>query len=202
MFSAKREIRNWVFGANRHLPPDIRVLWAQKVPEEFHARRSAVSRQYRYIIYNNQLRPALLRNQVSWVYRKLDHEKMHQAAQSWLGRHDFSSFRASGCQSQSPIREVLSVKVTRLGDLVIFDIIATAFLYHMVRNMVGTLIAIGTGIGSGKDNIDVSWAKEVLEARDRTIAETTAVAEGLYFARINYPEHFKIINTKVGPWFL
>lgn len=193
--TAIRPEKAWVLGSNRLLPRDIRVLWATTVPEDFSARRSAIQRHYKYIIFNHPIRPSLLHQGVSWQYRDLDAAKMHSAAQYWLGQHDFSSFRAVGCQSKSPVREVSSISVKRSGDLIIFDIMANAFLYHMVRNMVGTLCAIG----SGKQ--PVSWAHEVLLAKDRRQASVTATPQGLYLAGVRYPAALQIPEQAIGLWF-
>lgn len=192
-----RSERAWVFGGNTHLPGDIRLLWAKEVPLDFDARRSAIQRRYHYVLFNHPIRPSLLRKQVSWKYGKLDVLAMHQAAQLWLGEHDFSSFRAAECQSRTPMRRLIELNVERSGDLVIFDILANAFLHHMVRNMVGTLVLVGQGERS------VNWAREVLEARDRTQAGATAPPNGLYLVDIAYPEHFDLPHTHpVGPWFV
>ncbi|HSX20392.1 MAG TPA: tRNA pseudouridine(38-40) synthase TruA, partial [Gammaproteobacteria bacterium] len=176
----------WVFGCNTKLPPDIRVLWMQEVPVDFSARRSATGRHYKYVIYNNKIRPSLLHNYVGWHYGALDEQLMQTAAQSWLGEHDFSSFRGSGCQSISPVRNVKMITIERRGDMVIIDIMADAFLYHMVRNMVGALLEIGSGKRS------TGWAKQVLLARCRTKAGITAPPQGLYLTHVIYPEQLQL----------
>lgn len=193
---ANRSERAWVFGANTKLPKDIRVLWAQKVPAEFDARRSAIQRHYKYVIYNSSLRTGLLHNYMTWHYIQLDVAKMHAAAQSWVGTHDFTSFRAAGCQSKSPVRDLQLFTIRRSGNLIIFDILANAFLYHMIRNMVGTLLAIGGG------NRPVAYAAEVLLAKDRAKAGATAPAEGLYLAGVKYPDWLLIPEQSSGLWFL
>ncbi len=190
-----RTERAWVCGANANLPRDIRVLWAKLVPQEFDARRSAVQRHYRYVVYNNLIRPSLLRDCVTWQYISLDAILMQQAAQSWIGTHDYSSFRAAGCQSRSPIRAVSTIAVQRSGDLIIFDILANAFLYHMVRNMVGTLFEIGSG------KRPVAWAHEVLLAKDRSKASITAPPNGLYLVGVKYPAWMQIPELSPGLWF-
>lgn len=192
---AIRSTYAWVKGCNRYLPDDIRVVWALEVPEEFNARRSAISRQYKYVVYNNPIRPSLLRDYVSWHYSQLNVELMHEAAQYWVGNHDFSSFRASGCQSKSPVREVKMITVTRRGEMVIIDILANAFLYHMVRNMVGVLLQIG----SNKCAID--WAQQVLMAKCRTKAGVTAPPQGLYLTEVSYPVEFQIPQQRSDLWF-
>lgn len=177
---------SWVFGANSNLPQDIRVLWAQHADENFHARFSALSRSYRYIIYNHSIRSAVWRNLATWYHRPLQAELMHEAAQYLIGEHDFTSFRGIDCQSKTPIRELKSISVRREGEFVILDVCANAFLHHMVRNIVGALLEIG----SGKQSIE--WIQKILAARDRTQAGVTALANGLYLMQVEYPEEFKI----------
>lgn len=182
----QRTPRAWVFGTNHYLPRSVRVLWQQEVSQAFDARYSALSRQYRYVIYNHPLRPSLLRDSVGWYYRPLVLEAMQRAARYWLGEHDFSSFRAAGCQSRSPVRSVYAIELERQGDQIIVDIRANAFLQHMVRNMVGTLMHIGAGFQAP------TWAQRVLEARDRRVAGLAAPAGGLYFVAVQYPAHFAL----------
>lgn len=192
----ERSERAWVYGTNTELKPSLRVLWAREVPDSFNARRSAIARRYRYVIYNHSLRPSLLRDYVSWYYRSLDVQKMAEAAQYWIGEHDFSSFRATRCQSLSPVRHIHAITVTRLGDRVVIDVTANAFLHHMIRNMVGVLLPIGAGL------TEVSSAQEILDAKDRRKAGLTASAKGLYLVCVHYPEHFGLPQTDIGPWFL
>lgn len=193
---AKRPLQSWCFGTNAHLPPDIAVKWAVEVPEDFHARFSATARRYRYIIYNHKLRSAILPFGVSHYYHSLDVEKMHEAGQFLLGENDFSSFRAAQCQSHTPWRNVHHLNVSRQGDYIIVDIQANAFVHHMVRNIVGSLIEVGQGKQS------VEWIKWLLEQRDRTLAAPTAKAEGLYLVDVTYPDQFAIPKGKLGPLFL
>ncbi len=180
--SAARDMRSWVFGANANLPRDVSIIWAKSVPDDFHARFSARSRHYRYVIYNHPVRPAVLRARTSWECRSLDVERMQAAADYLLGRHDFSSYRAVACQAKNPVRHVYRLDVTRSGSIVCVDAVANAFLQHMVRNIVGVLLAIGVG------KQKVIWSKEVLEARDRTQGGITAPPDGLYLVGVNYPE--------------
>jgi len=181
---AERSERAWVLGANCRLPADIRLLWVVPVSDDFHARFSARARAYRYLIVNSRVPSAIFHDRASWEFRPLDHEAMHECAQILLGEHDFSSFRAVGCQARSVIREVQEVTVSRRGDLVCLDIKANAFLYHMVRNIVGSLAAVGKG------ERDCEWFREVLAARNRELADVTAAAAGLYFLRAWYePQH-------------
>lgn len=194
--SVARTERAWVLGTNTHLNPAIRVLWAKEVPDTFNARRSAIRRCYRYIVYNHPLRPGLLRQYVGWYYRKLEVERMIQASRYWLGEHDFSSFRASECQSRTVIRFVYDIQIVRIGERVVFQFLANAFLHHMVRNMMGVLLEIGCG----KRPID--WAKEVLEARNRQLGGVTMTASGLYLVKVEYPKLFGLPEDVPGPWFL
>ncbi len=177
---AKRSDRSWILGTNSNLPKDIRVLWARQVSPDFHARYHAVSRHYRYMIYNHAIAPALLRHRAMWCYRALNEKRMHEAGQVLLGEHDFSSFRGSGCQSRSTKRTVTLLRVTRSGSMINIDIKANAFLLHMVRNVVGVLVKIGT------DEKPITWVKEVLDARDRRKAAMTAAACGLYLVNVYY----------------
>lgn len=191
-----RPLQSWCFGTNAHLPDDIAVKWAVEVNEDFHARFSATARRYRYIIFNSKLRSAILPKGVTHYHFPLDEYKMHQAGQFLLGENDFSSFRAAKCQSHTPWRNIHHLNVSRQGHYVIVDIQANAFVHHMVRNIVGTLLEIG----QGKQPIE--WAKWVLEQRDREKAAPTAKAEGLYLVEVHYPEHFGIPKTALGPLFL
>ncbi len=186
----------WVFGCNSKLPKDVRVTWMQTVAADFSARSSAVGRHYKYIIYNSRIRPGLLHEYMAWYHEPLDVEKMQQAADFWIGSHDFSSFRGAGCQSKSPIRNVKSITVERRGKLIIIDIMANAFLYHMVRNMVGVLLAIGSS------RRPVSWAQQVLQAKCRTKAGITAVPEGLYLMDVLYPASLQLPQQQSSLWFL
>ncbi len=188
---AVRRERSWVLGTNSTLHPGITLLWTREVDGDFHARFRAVRRYYRYRILNRWVRPAIDRGRVAWVRHRLDAESMHEAAQALVGEHDFSSFRAVGCQAKSPIRTVHRVEVARHGHEVVMEIEANAFVYHMVRNIAGTLIAIGQG------ERPVNWAGEVLRARNRTVAGITAPAEGLYFMAPSYPDHAQLPTAEV-----
>lgn len=181
---ARRELRSWLLGINTHLPDDVRVLWVREVEPEFHARYSAIARFYRYVILNRPMRSALYRRQMTWVYHPLDENRMHEAAQHLIGDHDFSSFRAQGCQSKSPRRIMHFIRVSREGERVVIELAANAFLHHMVRNIAGVLLEVGCG-KQGPD-----WAKQVLEARNRKLAGVTAPADGLYLGGVCYPEAF------------
>jgi tRNA pseudouridine38-40 synthase len=193
---SSRNIRAWVHGVNACLPKDVCVKWGQEITDDFHARYSAVSRRYRYVIYNAAIRQSLLQGNVTWQSRRLDHMLMQEAAQCLLGEHDFTSFRAVHCNAKTPIRNVHDIQVFRRGDLVILDITANAFLHHMVRNVAGVLMAVG----QGRQN--VPWVKTVLDAKDRKLGAETAAPYGLYLVDVTYPEQFKLASLAVGPWFL
>lgn len=192
----ERNIRAWVHGTNALLPKDVCVKWGQEISSEFHARYSALSRRYRYVIYNAAIRPALLQRNVTWQYRRLNHMHMQEAAQTLLGKHDFTSFRAMDCNAKTPVRDVQAIEVFRRGDMVVIDITANAFLHHMVRNIAGVLMAVGTGREA------VPWVQEVLDAKDRRRGAETAPPYGLYLVHVAYPENFELASLNVGPWFL
>jgi tRNA pseudouridine38-40 synthase len=179
--NAQRGERAWTLGANTRLPVGISVLWARTMPDDFHARFSARARRYRYTLLNRAIRPALEARYVSWERRPLDAEAMHRAAQALVGEHDFSSFRAISCQAAHARRCLLGVAVRREGEHVHVDVEANAFLHHMVRNIVGSLLEVGTG------ERPVEWIAEVLACRDRTQAGATAPAQGLTFIGPRYP---------------
>lgn len=193
--SSVRSLRSWVMGINTALPKDITVHWAGPGKADFHARFSAVYRRYRYIIWSNAVRPGIQQGQVSWVYRPLDARRMHEAAQYLAGEHDFSAFRAAGCQSRSPVRFLEAISVTRKGQFVILDVQANAFLHHMVRNIAGALIAVGM------DHKRAEWIHEILESRDRRLAGVTAPPHGLYLVDVGYPDEFGIPAAECGPAF-
>lgn len=193
---SERSAKAWVLGTNSSLPADVRVHWAVGVPADFHARFSALARRYRYVIADTPVRPALLGGQVSWQRRALDHRLMHEAAQSLLGERDFSAFRAATCQSSGPMRNVHSLDVSRRGDLVIIDIKANAFLHHMVRNIAGSLMAVGLG------RQPPEWIGQLLAGRDRGVAADTAPAAGLYLVEVEYPSRYDLPPTPYGPLLL
>lgn len=183
---AQRSARAWTYGANANLPKRVCVQWAWPVGDDFHARFSALRRRYRYVIFNREVRPTFLAWRVAWDYRPLDAARMQEAAQALVGEHDFSAYRAVACQAKSPVRTVYELAVHRDRDLVILDLEANAFLHHMVRNIAGVLMTIGAG------ERPPSWAREVLEARDRTLGGVTAPACGLYLTAVTYPERFAL----------
>ncbi len=184
--TARREPRNWVLGANVNLPDDVAVSWATAVDEGFHARFSAQSRSYRYLILNRSTRSSLLVGRVTWSHRPLDAAVMHRAGQALVGSHDFSSYRALACQAKSPERTLYSLDVVRHGELVELRVHANAFLHHMIRNIAGVLMTIGRGEQGAE------WAAAVLEMRDRTRGGVTAPPDGLYFERVWYPEDYRL----------
>jgi tRNA pseudouridine38-40 synthase len=181
---ANRRLRAWLLGANTELPPDVSIPWVRPVPMHFHARYSAEARTYRYLILNRGTRSAFATNRAACIFKPLDHERMAQATVALHGSHDFSAFRSSECQANSPIRRMEKLTVARQGDWVMIEATANAYLHHMMRNIAGLLIAIGRGAAPP------SWAKEVLEGRDRKRNAATAPPEGLYFWGIRYPPVF------------
>ncbi len=184
--TAVRPEKAWVLGANALLPGDISVKWAKQVTVDFHARFSATARHYSYVIHNKKIRSALLTGCTTPEHRPLNENLMAEAGQYLLGENDFSSFRAAGCQSNTAMRNVSSLEVSREGDLVFIDICANAFLHHMVRNIAGLLLDVGAG---AKKPVDV---QHVLLARDRSKASITAPPQGLYLSRIEYPADFNL----------
>jgi tRNA pseudouridine38-40 synthase len=191
--SAERPERGWRLGANTNLPSAVSVVWARAVPGHFHARFAAVSRAYRYVILNRGSRPALAARRATWVHQPLDVERMQAAAQSLLGEHDFSAFRAIECQAKSPVRRVTRLDVVRAGEWLVLDVVANAFLHHMVRNIAGLLIHIGCG------DWPVEQAASVLAGRDRRLNAPTAPPDGLYLARVDYPAEFGLPETPIPP---
>lgn len=180
--AAKRSTRQWLFGVNSNLPEDVAVRWVTPVGADFDARRSARSRTYRYRIVSSSTRPVHARRGAWWIRDALDPAEMSAAAVQWLGERDFSAFRAAGCQSSSPMRRLSVVEIRRNGSEMLLDFTANAFLYHMVRNLVGTLVHIGRG------EAPAHWACELLASRDRTLAPATAPARGLTLMSVSYPQ--------------
>ena len=183
---AERSERAWMLGGNCRLPRDIRIKWAVAVSDDFHARFGAKARAYRYLILNGPVPSALFHDLSAWEYRHLDHGRMHEAAQCLLGEHDFSSFRAAGCQAKSASRNVQEIAVSRQGDVVVIYVKANAFLYHMVRNIAGSLMAVGRGEQGG------DWIADLLAAGNRNLAAPTAPAAGLYFLYADYEAQYKL----------
>lgn len=186
-----RDLFSWVRGTNAFLPASIAVRWACELPldlvdekQNFHARFSAVSRTYHYVIYNHPVRTPVLAGKAGWVFRPLDIDRMKQAADYLLGTHDFTTFRAAECQANSPIRTMQAIKIERIGDFIVCSFKANAFLHHMIRNIVGSLIVVGNG------NQSPMWLKNALDKRDRSCAAPTFMPDGLYLARVDYPDQW------------
>jgi len=171
----QRPINAWVRGTNSLLPPGIAVQWAREVPHGFHARASAVSRRYAYVLLESPVRPSVDSGQVGWVFRPLNESAMLEAAQTLVGEHDFTSFRASACQAHSPVKDMRRIEIVRRGAYWRFEFEASAFLHHMIRNIMGCLVAIGTA------QRPAAWMGEVLAARSRDAAAPTFSPDGLYF---------------------
>lgn len=192
-----REAASWVRGVNAFLPPSIAVRWACEVrrdpADDFHARFSAIARTYHYVLYNHPVRSPLLSGRVGWVFRPLDENNMRIAARSLIGSHDFSAFRASQCQAKSPVKTMHDIDIVRTGNLVVITLRANAFLHHMVRNIVGSLIFVG----NGKKPCD--WLKEILEGRDRKHAAPTFMPDGLYLAKIEYDPKWRLPQEEPDP---
>ncbi|ORU92774.1 MAG: tRNA pseudouridine(38,39,40) synthase TruA [Cycloclasticus sp. symbiont of Poecilosclerida sp. N] len=186
----QRQEHHWVLGTNANLPADIRIVWVKPVSEDFHARYSAAARYYRYKILNRWVKSALYQSHVSSTFQPLNEDLMQQGANHLLGTHDFSSFRAGGCQAKSPIKHIHSISIKRTDDKISIDIIASAFLHHMVRNIVGTLTPVGLG------EKPTQWVADVLAAKDRKVAGVTAAPNGLYFKGVYYPKKFGISTLK------
>jgi tRNA pseudouridine38-40 synthase len=171
----QREEFSWIRGTNRFLPGDIAVQWARPVPDAFHARASAVARRYTYVVLESPVRPSVDTGRVGWVFRPLDADAMREAASLLVGRHDFSSFRAAGCQARTPLKTIAGIGISRRGAYWRFDFEADAFLHHMIRNIMGCLLVIGQGQQAA------AWIGQVLAARDRDAAAPTFSPDGLYF---------------------
>lgn len=182
-----REDKAWIMGTNQFLPKGIRVLWAKEVPLYFDARHSALAREYCYKILNHRIRPSIYRDYLTWVHRPLDEIVMHAAAQVLVGTHDFSSFRGAECEAKTPIRTLNFIKVERVQEQIWITVQANAFLYHMVRNIAGVLIKLGSGMAP-KDPI--IWIQEILSAKDRRAASVTAKPNGLYLEKVCYSAEF------------
>ncbi|WP_031433161.1 tRNA pseudouridine(38-40) synthase TruA [Methylomarinum vadi] len=182
----ERDPRAWVMGSNTQLPDDVRVLWARPAVDDFHARYNAIARFYRYIFFNRPVNSALVHRQMTWCFEPLDERKMHRAAQALIGEHDFSSFRATSCQSVSPCRLMYFIDVHREQDRVIMDISANAFVHHMVRNIAGVLMDIGRG------RKPEDWTEYLLQVKDRKQGGLTAPPQGLYLGGVFYPEKYGI----------
>ncbi|MGA7986615.1 MAG: tRNA pseudouridine(38-40) synthase TruA [Burkholderiales bacterium] len=177
---AARPDSAWVRGVNAMLPDSVAVLWVQRVDDAFHARFSAISRSYRYVLLNRGVRPALAARHAGWFHRPLDVDSMRLAAESLVGEHDFSAFRSAECQAKTPVRRVNRLEIERVGGRIDFVITANAFLHHMVRNIVGTLVYVGMG------KHPPAWVRDVLASRERARAAPTFGPEGLYLEAVEY----------------
>ncbi|VFP82274.1 tRNA pseudouridine synthase A [Candidatus Erwinia haradaeae] len=194
-FSQRTE-KAWLRGVNRCLPEDIVIRWVKKVPDLFHARFSALSRFYRYVVNNHNLhRSAIFRERAAYVYHFLDIDKMYRASRCLLGEHNFTSFRSGQCQSRLPVRKVMYLNITRDDRYVIIDIQANSFVHHMVRNIVGSLIEVGSG------KKPEYWIFDVLMEKNRALAAATASARGLYLISVDYPSNYDIPNTVSSAFF-
>ncbi len=183
---SQRSERSWLLGANSNLPADVAIRWVKPVSDEFHARYSATARTYRYVILNQLVRAPLSRNRAWWVHQPLDAGRMHEVAQQLLGSHDFSAFRASGCQASTPVRDLSSIEVVRNDDWIVLTVTANAFLQHMVRNITGTLVLIGAG------DTRIGTVPEILASRDRTRAGPAAPPHGLTLINVAYPVDLRL----------
>jgi tRNA pseudouridine38-40 synthase len=197
-----RPLSSWVRGVNAHLPASIAIRWSTEVhwsgvhELDFHARYSARARTYHYVLYNHPVRSPILAGRVGWVFRPLDENKMRQAANYLIGEHDFSSFRATACQAKSPVKEMHEISLQRRGDIIIVTLRASAFLHHMVRNIIGSLIVVGVG------NQAPEWIAELLASRNRSIAAPTFAPDGLYFAKVDYDSKWNLPQqTTPQNWF-
>lgn len=183
---AQRRPESWVRGVNALLPDSVAVRWAQPVAETFHARFSALSRTYTYLLWNDPIRPALWAGRVGWCFRPLALDAMQRAAQCLLGEHDFSSFRSSQCQARHAVRTLHQLDIQAHHPCIVFTLRANAFLHHMVRNILGALLQVGQG------KHPVEWLAQLLAARDRTQSAPTFMPDGLYLSALEYPEVFNL----------
>ncbi len=193
----EREPFSWVRGCNRFLPPDIAVQWCRPVPSTFHARNSARGRRYRFVLLESAVRPALEQGLCGWVFRPLDGQSMRSAAAHLIGEHDFTSFRAAQCQAASPVKTLRRIDIERRGAYWRFDFDGSAFLHHMVRNIMGCLVAVGSGRQAPH------WMAMVLDARSRHAAAPTFPADGLYFLGPYYdPGHAIPDHVPTHDWLI
>ncbi len=188
--SSNRIEEQWVRGVNTYLPDDISMIWARPVSQDFHARFSARQRSYRYVLLNRSVSPSYLHGRVTWYRAPLELEPMQEAAGQLVGRHDFSAFRAAGCQNKNPVKQVTLISLDQVGPWIWLDIASDGFLHHMIRNIMGVLTRIGEGLEP------VQWAREVLNSQDRKTGGITAPADGLYFVSAQYD---KIYNLPAPP---
>jgi Pseudouridylate synthase len=190
---ATRELQGWVRGTNTFLPDAARVVWSTQVPDDFHARYSARARSYAYLLSNEPVAPAVLRGRVGWFHRPLDVGRMQQAAKALVGEHDFTSFRDAECQAKSPVRTLHRADVRAMGSFIIFTFRANAFLHHMVRNIVGSLVYVGCA------RQEPAWIGELMALRDRTKAAPTFSPDGLYLTGVEYDPAFSLPAFRAHP---
>ena len=188
----ERPLTAWVRGVNTFLPPAVAVRWAQEVDPGFHARFSAFGRRYRYLLLNRSQRPGVGHGRIGWYHHPLDETRMQQAAAMLLGEHDFSAFRAADCQARTPVKTLRQANVRRQGEMIVFDFEASAFLHHMVRNLVGSLVYIGQG------KHPPQWMAELLVAKDRRHAAPTFAADGLYLVGVCYESRWGLPEPDGG----
>lgn len=182
----QRPLTAWVRGVNSFLPAGVSVLWSKAVSPDFHARFSAEARYYRYLLLVHPVRPSLWAGKIGWVHQPLDATQMAVAAETLLGEHDFSSFRAAECQAKTPVKFMQDIRIQQSGSLLVFDFCASAFLHHMVRNIMGALIHVGKG------NQPSDWMKELLESKNRELAPPTFMPDGLYLSGVKYPSIYRL----------
>ncbi|NMM10168.1 MAG: tRNA pseudouridine(38-40) synthase TruA [Polaromonas sp.] len=193
--AVQREPSSWVRGTNTFLPPDIAVQWAQQVPNDFHSRGSAIARRYAYVVLESPVRPSVEARRVGWVYRPLNGAAMRQALTHLVGEHDFSSFRAAQCQAKSPVKTISRIEISQRAGYWRFDFEANAFLHHMIRNIMGCLMAIGQG------SYPPDWLADVVAARNRNAAAPTFSPDGLYFLGPVYEDHYDLpTRTAAYDW--
>ena len=184
--ASDRQEYQWIRGVNTYLPNDISICWVKQVKEDFHARFSTLQRSYRYVIMNRNVSPSYLHGRVTWHWADLKLEPMQRACALLLGKHDFSAFRAAGCQSKNPVKEIRSITINQSGQWFWLDISADGFLYNMVRNIIGVLMPIGEELKSA------GWAQQVLHSKDRTLGGMTAPPDGLYFVNAQYDAKYNL----------
>jgi tRNA pseudouridine38-40 synthase len=193
--AVQREPSSWVRGTNTFLPPDIAVQWARQVPNDFHSRGSAIARRYAYVVLESPVRPSVEARRVGWVYRPLNGAAMQQALTHLVGEHDFSSFRAAQCQAKSPVKTISRIEISQRAGYWRFDFEANAFLHHMIRNIMGCLMAIGQG------SYPPDWLADVVAARNRNAAAPTFSPDGLYFLGPVYEDHYALpTRTAAYDW--
>lgn len=192
---AVRPEKAWLRGTRPHLPDSVSVRWVKEVVPQFHARFSAHNRTYRYLLTDARTPSGLLHDQITWSSRPLSVELMRAAAAYLVGQHDFTSFRATQCQAKSPVRRIEYLHIVRRGDLIVLEVQANAFLHHMVRNIVGALMAVGAG------DKPPEWVADVLAARDRSAGGVTAKPFGLYLVGVEYPAAFELPKASPGPLY-